>query len=174
MAAPEKLNSQLRLVPDMVSLRLLVLAFVKGYIGRWGASPSYGEIAEATGTNRTRVKKAVRSLQADGLLLRLNRPGSAQARALALPAQRDAAAQLLTGLGYRVLPIADDLAEDSAAMAGKSITDRPLRAAERLDYDPELGTRLDHAGEQDGTSAQHGQSEATGPENRRGHDRAQG
>lgn len=136
----------LRLAPEMVSLRLLVLAFVKGYIGKWGASPSYGEIAEATGTNRTRVKKAVRSLQADGLLLRLNRPGSANARALALPAQRDAAAQLLAGLGYRVLR-----SDGSAAAA---ITDRPLRAAERLDYDPEHGTQLESVRGQDG---QHGQ-----------------
>lgn len=169
MAAPEKLNSQLRLVPDMVSLRLLVLAFVKGYIGRWGASPSYGEIAEATGTNRTRVKKAVRSLQADGLLLRLNRPGSAQARALALPAQRDAAAQLLTDLGYRVLPIADGYAQGGAGIAGGGITDHPLRAAERLDYDPELGTRFDRASDQDGA---HGESEAAGAQDR-GHERAQ-
>lgn len=142
----------LRLAPEMVSLRLLVLAFVKGYIGKWGASPSYGEIAEATGTNRTRVKKAVRSLQTDGLLLRLNRPGSTNARALALPAQRDAAAQLLTGLGYRVLP-----GRENATAAGASeiaITDRTLRAAERLDYDPELGTRLDR---EDGQGAAYGQ-----------------
>lgn len=157
MAESAKLNTHLRLAPEMVSLRLLVLAFVKGYIGRWGASPSYGEIAEACGTNRTRVKKAVRSLQGDGLLLRLNRPGSANARALALPAQRDAAAQLLTGLGYRVLPQAEHAAED-AGEAG--VTERPLRAAEWLDYDPVLGTRLDRVSEHREARSAHGQGDA--------------
>jgi hypothetical protein len=53
---------------------------VKGYIARWGQSPSYGEIAAGTGSNRTRVKRAVVSLEKAGLLLRS--PGT---RGLALP-----------------------------------------------------------------------------------------
>lgn len=70
----------LRLKPEMVSFRGLVLAFVDSYINSWGQSPSYGEIAAGTGSNRTRVKRAVVSLERAGLLLRT--PGT---RGLALP-----------------------------------------------------------------------------------------
>lgn len=70
----------LRLKPEMVSFRGLVLAFVDSYINTWGQSPSYGEIAAATRSNRTRVKRAVASLEREGLLLR--RKGT---RGLSLP-----------------------------------------------------------------------------------------
>lgn len=70
----------LRLRPEMASFRGLVLAFVASYINSWGQSPSYGEIAAATHSNRTRVKRAVTSLEREGLLLR--RKGT---RGLSLP-----------------------------------------------------------------------------------------
>jgi DNA-binding MarR family transcriptional regulator len=81
----------------MASLRLLVLDFVRSYIGRHGVSPSYGEIAAGLGCGRTSVKRAVKSLVAAGLLLQ--RPG---ARGIALPAQRDLAVRLLREHGWNV------------------------------------------------------------------------
>jgi len=79
----------------MSSLRLLVLDWVQQYIGRWDASPSYGEIAQGLGISRKRVFKAVRSLVNDGLLLR--RPGP---RGLAMPTQIDAALRVLQAFGW--------------------------------------------------------------------------
>lgn len=69
-----------KLSPEMASFRALVLAFVQRYIGEWGQSPSYGEIAAGVQSNRTRVKRAVVSLERAGLLLR-----TAGTRGLALP-----------------------------------------------------------------------------------------
>jgi Mn-dependent DtxR family transcriptional regulator len=56
-----------RLSPEMASFRLLVLACVREYIEANHDSPSYGEIAAALGSNRTRVRKAVKQLAAEGL-----------------------------------------------------------------------------------------------------------
>lgn len=64
------LNETLRRRPEMASLRLQVFAFVRDYIGRWGGSPSQGEIAHATGASRDRVKKALVRLERAGLLRR--------------------------------------------------------------------------------------------------------
>lgn len=75
------MNVPARLAPTMVSRKLLVLNFVKTYWARHGASPSYGEIGEGVGCNRSRVKDAVRKLVAEGRLLQT--PG--QARSLRLP-----------------------------------------------------------------------------------------
>ena len=87
-----------RLSPDMASFRALVLAFVVSYINSWGQSPSYGEIAAATGSNRTRVKRAVASLEKAGLLHRT--PGT---RGLSLPDAIDRARQTLIRAG--VMPV---------------------------------------------------------------------
>lgn len=106
-----------RLTPAMASMRLLVLDFVRRYIGRWKASPSYGEIAEALGTNRTRVRKAVKSLESEGLLLRSPGP-----RGLAMPSERQAALRVLRMLGWHV----DERAE--------AVTNRPLRLSPALSY----------------------------------------
>lgn len=73
-------GQEARLCPEMASFRALVLDFVRDYIARWGQSPSYGEIAAGLASNRTRVKRALRSLELAGLLLRT--PGT---RGLALP-----------------------------------------------------------------------------------------
>ena len=87
----------LRLAPDMASRRLQVLAFVRVYIRRWGEGPSYGEIAQAVGTNRSRAKDMVRQLIAQGALLRA--PG---ARGLVLPDRVEEALRLLRELGWKV------------------------------------------------------------------------
>lgn len=83
--APEGPDAQARLSPEMASFRALVLAFVRAYIAEWGQSPSFGEIAAGTNSNRTRVKRAVVSLERAGLLVRTPGP-----RGLSMP---DAVAQ---------------------------------------------------------------------------------
>lgn len=116
----------LRLAPDMASLRLQVLAFARVYIARWGEGPSYGEIAYATGSNRNSVKKMVRRLIAQGLLLRA--PG---ARGLILPDRRDEALRLLRELGWSI-------DADGARLTpprGQAVTNRTLQAIDVLDYD---------------------------------------
>jgi biotin operon repressor len=110
----------LRLTPAMASLRLLVLRFVRQYLTSWSASPSYGEIAAALGTNRTRVRKAVKSLSVDGLLLRTPGP-----RGLILPDDLTEAARLLALHGYRVEPAAH-----------RRVTHSPLQDDPVLDYFP--------------------------------------
>lgn len=83
-----------RLSPEMVSFRALVLEFVAGYIARWGQSPSYGEIAAGTNSNRTRVKRAVVSLERRGLLVR-----AGGVRGLSLPDEIERARQTLERAG---------------------------------------------------------------------------
>lgn len=90
-------DRDLRLAPEMASFRLLVLAFVRDYIGQWQQSPSQGEIANATGSSRTSVRRAVKSLASDGLLLRT--PGH---RGLKLPSMREEALRQLRELGWLV------------------------------------------------------------------------
>lgn len=107
-----------RLRPEMASLRLLVLDFVRQYFARWGHSPSYGEIAHGLGCDRDRVRQAVKRMVKAGQLLR--RPGP---RGLALPVQQEDAAALLRGLGWRV--------EEEASSANRPLPDRFL-----LDYLP--------------------------------------
>ncbi len=72
-----------RLRPEMSSRRLLVLAFVRGYIGRWHGSPSIGEIAAGCGISRSHVRGLIAALVRTGLLTK--RPGE---RGLGLPAHR--------------------------------------------------------------------------------------
>ena len=96
MNEPER-PAVVRLRPEMVSLRLHVLGFVRRYIGRFKYSPSQGEIAAACSTNRTRVKDALKSLAEEGLLLRSPGP-----RGLKMPSERDAALRVLKALGWSV------------------------------------------------------------------------
>ena len=123
-------GAPLRLTPDMASLRLQVLAFVRVYITRWGEGPSYGEIGEATGASRTAIKKAVRRLIAQGLLLRS--PG---ARGLMLPDRRDEAIRVLRELGWTVDGDGARLTPPVGQDAGQEVTNRALLAIEVLDYD---------------------------------------
>ena len=124
-----------RLTPVMASRRLQVLEFVRSYLVKYGASPSYGEIARGCGTNTSRVKEALQSLVKSGLLLR--RPGP---RGLALPDTRDAAIQLLSELGYMVF--------DERTVIKPALQSRPL-----LDYDPVHGREIiGQEGSQDGSA----------------------
>ena len=86
-----------RLSPEMVSRRLQVLAFVRDYLAKWRKSPSQGEIAAGLGVARTTVRRSLRSLWAEGLLLRT--PGE---RGLTLPEEREAAVRTLAALGCTV------------------------------------------------------------------------
>lgn len=113
-----------RLSPDMASFRLLVLGFVRDYIGRLGESPSYGEIAARLNSNRTRVRRAVKSLAQDELLLRS--PG---ARGLALPSTRDNAIRQLRELGFTV-----DTDFSSIRPPGGPVTNPPLLPPAELTY----------------------------------------
>lgn len=109
----------------MASWRLLVLAFVREYLDQWGESPSYGEIANALGSNRTRVRKAVRSLERDGMLLRAQGP-----RGLSLPTVRDEALRQLRALGFVV--------DEDCLVVRRPVTDPPLLPPAELDYpDPQ-------------------------------------
>lgn len=88
-----------RLSATIASQRLLVLDFVRRYIARWGYSPSQGEIAAELQVHRDRVRRAIRSLARDGLLLR--KPGS---RGLAIPSAEAEALRQLRALGWVVNP----------------------------------------------------------------------
>lgn len=109
------MDEALRLQPAMASRRLLVLTFIRQYIGRWGASPSISEIAEGTGSGRGGVKAALRALEADGSIVR--RPGP---RGIALPDRLADAVRQLREAGYIV---------DGDIVRGAS---RPV-----LDFDPD-------------------------------------
>jgi biotin operon repressor len=101
--------AQGRIRPEMASFRALVLEFVRDYLTRWGQSPSYGEVAAKLGTNRTRVKRAVVSLERAGLVLR--RPGT---RGLSLPDEIARARQLLESAG--LLPVTNPTLLPPAAL----------------------------------------------------------
>jgi DNA-binding transcriptional MocR family regulator len=88
-----------RLSATMVSQRLLVLDFIRQYIGRWSQSPSQGEIARALDIDGSKVRRAIRSLARDGLILR--RPGT---RGLMLPETEAEAIRQLRALGWTVDP----------------------------------------------------------------------
>lgn len=130
---PEETVDAARLSPEMASFRALVLDFVKGYIDRWEQSPSYGEIAAGTGSNRTRVKRAVVSLERAGLLLRS--PGT---RGLALPDEIERArltlarAGLLPGEGTRRPAGPQGGADTPSPTAG--VTNPTLLPPPALDY----------------------------------------
>lgn len=122
----------LRLVPEMASFRALVLDFVRSYLTRWGQSPSYGEIAAGLDSNRTRVKRAIVSLEREGLLLR--RKGT---RGLALPDEIAKARQLLERAG--LMPTVTN-----PTLLPPAVLDYP----ERIDGDQ--GQRQDGASGDDG------------------------
>lgn len=113
------MDEALRLQPAMASRKLLMLAFIRAYIGRWGGSPSLSEIAEGTGSSRDGVKKALRALEAEGLILR--RPG---ARGIALPDRLADAVRELRAHGFTV---DDDILRHPFP---------PLPPKPELDYDP--------------------------------------
>lgn len=112
-----------KLAPEMASFRLLVLGFVRNYHHTMGACPSYGEIAAKLGSNRTRVRKAVKSLAAEGLLIQTPGP-----RSLHLPDARDAAIRQLRAMGWFV--------DEDVVRATAPVTKRTLLTMAALDYNP--------------------------------------
>ncbi|WP_375290896.1 LexA family protein [Qipengyuania sp.] len=110
-----------KLTPEMASFRLLALAFIRDYVGRTGQSPSYGEIAAALDSNRNRVRKAVKSLAEEGLIIRT--PGH---RGLALPSMREEAVRQLRALGWSV--------DEDAEQAIPPVTNPPLLPPAALTY----------------------------------------
>lgn len=121
----------------MASFRLLVLGFVRDYIGLMGASPSYGEIAARLDSNRKRVMKAVRSLEREGLLIRA--PGQ---RGLRLPSLREAAIRQLRDAGYFIdeeakVALPPDSWFDRYATTMVPVTKRGLLTTPALDYLPD-------------------------------------
>lgn len=87
-----------RLKPEMASQRLLVLDFVRDYLTRWGASPSHGEIAAGLSIHPDRVRRAIRKLVRDGMLVRRAGP-----RGLSLPeAEAEAIRQLRGRVGRSI------------------------------------------------------------------------
>lgn len=116
-------DGPLKLSPEMASFRALVLAFVRDYIAEWGQSPSYGEIAAGVHSNRTRVKRAVVSLERAGLLLRT--PGT---RGLALPDEVERARLTLERVG--LLPPSFEAAGQPAT----PVTNPTLLPPPALDY----------------------------------------
>jgi SOS-response transcriptional repressor LexA len=117
---PVAADRPLRLSPEMASFRGLVLQFVASYIKSWGQSPSYGEIAAATNSNRTRVKRAITSLERAGLLLR--RKGT---RGLSLPDQVEQARRTLERAG---MPLPQDNRVTKATLLPPPALDYPSAA----------------------------------------------
>ncbi len=113
------MDETLRLQPAMASRKLLVLAFVRAFIGRWNGSPSIGEIAQGIGASRTRVQAALRALEEDNLIVR--RPG---ARGIMLPDRLAEAVRDLRAAGYIV---DDDIVRGPFPI---------LPLTPELDYDP--------------------------------------
>lgn len=125
-----------RLKPEMASFRLLVLAFVRDYITRFGVSPSQGEIGHALDVTRTRVRHALRSLEKDGLILR----GRGE-RAITLPSLRDEAIRQLRDLGWTC---DEQLRRIAAGSPVSTVLPPP-----ELDY-PDDGAPLSQDGAMDG------------------------
>lgn len=116
-----------KLTAEMASFRLLVLAFIRDYWDEIGASPSYGEIAAGLESNRDRVRKAVKSLARDGLVLRTPGP-----RGIKLPSVIEESVRQLRELGWQV---DEDLRE-----ARSPVTNPPLLPPAALTYPARDGT----------------------------------
>tara|TARA_R110002072_G_scaffold38314_4_gene110894 strand:+ start:6071 stop:6511 length:441 start_codon:yes stop_codon:yes gene_type:complete len=137
----------------MASFRLLVLAFVRAYFFDHRVSPSQGEIRNALDTTRTRVRDALRSLEKDGLIIRI--PGK---RGLSLPSMRDEAIRQLRDLGFRVDEDIMRVSSPNCSTSGPNFT---LLPPPTLDYRAP-GLSLSRDGDQDGKP----ENDKEGPEER--------
>ena len=136
-----------RLTPEMSSFRLLVLRFVEDYITQHRGSPSYGEISAGLGdASRTRVKRAVKALVAEGVLVQGGGP-----RSLSMPTLRDEAVRQLRDLGWKV-------DEDLKEIRPPGGTNRTLLPPPALTYPSRRGTGIEKCGSEE--SARRGGSEA--------------
>lgn len=127
-------RADLKQRPEMASLKLLVLKFVTEYIQQWHGSPSLGEIGAALGTNRTRVRRALRTLVAEGQLMRVPGP-----RGLSLPDDEPVAVRQLRARGWTINPgtrTATPPRSSGPASERKSVTNQPLLPPAELDYVP--------------------------------------
>lgn len=124
---PQADHEALRQRPEMASCKLLVLKFVRQYIADWAGSPSLGEIAHALGTNRTRVRRAIKRLEADGQLVRVPGP-----RGLSLPEEEPLAVRQLRARGWTINP--GDRTATPPASGRQSVTKEPLLPPAELDY----------------------------------------
>lgn len=116
----------------MSSQRLRVLDFVRRYIGRWGHSPSHGEIGAGLDIDRSCVRRAIKSLVRSGLLIQ--QPG---ARGLAIPDAEADALRQLRALGWTINPSEEVIAKAT------------LLPPAALDYVPPSGEAIDHGGTPD-------------------------
>lgn len=126
---PQAPRADLKQRPEMASLKLLVLKFVTEYIRQWDGSPSLGEIGAALDTNRTRVRRALRTLVAEGQLMRIPGP-----RGLSLPEEEPLALRQLRARGWIINP--RTRTATPPASERKSVTNQPLLPPAELDYVP--------------------------------------
>ncbi|WP_288338578.1 hypothetical protein [uncultured Sphingomonas sp.] len=118
----------------MASRELQALAFIRSYIGEWGHSPSFGEIARAIGCPDTKtVARIVKRLVRKGRVLR--QPGAH--RGLMLPDDHSAALARLVASGWKVNGA---LREISAP----SVTNTGLMLVAVLDHDPDSTGDFQH------------------------------
>lgn len=151
-------RADLKQRPEMASLKLLVLKFVTEYIRQWDGSPSLGEIGAALDTNRTRVRRALRTLVAEGQLMRIPGP-----RGLSLPDDEPLALRQLRARGWTINPSDRTATPPASAPSGgqKSVTKQPLLPPAELDYVPR-SAKLRGIGRNGEIGAESGQDGRTG------------
>ena len=123
-----------RLSATMASQRLLVLDFVRNYFARWHGSPSLGEIANALQIDRMKVKRAIRSLAADGMLH--HKPGP---RGLALPDAEAEALRQLRAIGWIIDEQVGHVTKST--LLPPAALDYPATSREGQIYDQSADTR---------------------------------
>lgn len=113
----------------MASQKALVLRFVREYIHEWHISPSYGEVAAATGITRQHAQALIRQLADEALLMRV--PG--KHRSLEMPDRFADAVRLLKAQGVHV-------AVDGAGFVDLAVpvTNPSLPMLDALDHIPDV------------------------------------
>ena len=120
-----------RLMPAMVSRKLLILHFIRRYIAEWRQGPSLGEIAADQRISRPNVLKHVKTLTREGEIVR--RPGP---RGIALPDTQQAAKVQLRADGW----IVDDDALRAVPASALGVTDWQLHLIPELSHIPAVGS----------------------------------
>lgn len=116
--------------PTMVSRKVAALEFIKRYIVEWGVSPSIGEIANALGTNRSRISQILHQLASEGSIVRK----TGERRNITLPDKVVEAVQLLRRAGYKVNGDAKEL----VGPHGFIVTNPTLPLLPELDHIPDI------------------------------------